>query len=78
MDVTCPECGRGFFIVTDVWERLIEDVRDHQYGECPHCEERMCFTCQYVPADVFARQGATRSMMPRSSHNNYGHCMPVL
>ena len=67
MDVICPECGREFYIETAVWENIISDVRTHQRRVCPHCGESMCFTCQYVPADIFTAQGVmrTRGMMPR-------------
>ena len=65
MDVICPECGREFFIESDVWASIVANAGAHQRGECPHCGEGMCFTCQYVPADIFVAQGVTRDMIPR-------------
>ena len=67
MNVICPECGREFFIESDVWASIVANAGAHQRGECPHCGEGMCFTCQYIPADVFAAQGASRGIIPRPS-----------
>ena len=76
MDVICPECGREFYIRTVIWADILSDVTRHQRGECPHCEEGMCFTCQYVPAEVFAEQGVTRGMLQRPSRSRERRSSP--
>ena len=66
MDVICPECDREFYIGTGVWEDIVSDVSNHIRGECPNCGEGMCFTCQFVSADIFAAQGVRPSIIAQS------------